>query len=131
MMHMQEYVIEVKRTLLQIMVWGTIICTIAYFSGLSSRIPGLILGVSTSMIYFLLMCYRVSKSADLPVAKAVLYMRLGWFIRLIFIALMLLLSIKIPSFDFLSAVIGLFSLQVIMIGNASVFVVKSFVSSSR
>lgn len=125
---MQEYIVEVKRTLLQILAWGTVLCGIAYLTDCGWRIPGLLLGLITSMIYFLLMCYRVKKSADMSVPKAISYMRLGWLLRLSFVAIMLVLSIKIPIFDFLSAVIGLFSLQVVMIGNAGVIIMKGFFS---
>jgi hypothetical protein len=128
---MEEYILEVKRTLLQIMIWGAMIASGAYFSDLSWRIPGLLLGTSTSMIYFLLMCYRVKNSAEMSVPKAISYMRLGWLLRLSFIALMLILSIKIPLFDFISAVIGLFSLQVVIIGNAGIVIVKSFCGSAK
>jgi len=131
MRQMHEYVIEVKRTLLQITAWAVMICGVAYFSGLSWRIPGLVLGVVTSMIYFLLLCYRVNNSATMSVPKAISYMRLGWLMRLSFISLMLLLSIKIPLFDFLSAVVGLLSLQVVMIANASMVVIKSVLGYSR
>jgi hypothetical protein len=126
-----EYVREVKWTLLQILAWGVIICGIAYFLGVGWRIPGLLLGVGTSAIYFLLISYRVYKSAELSVIKAISYMRVGWLVRLSFIAMMLLLSIKIPLFDFISAVLGLFSLQIIMLVNASAIVIKSFFDSNR
>lgn len=128
---MQEYIVEVKRTLLQIIAWGIMVCAAAYFTGFGWRIPGLILGMITSMIYFLLMCYRVKKSADMSVPKAISYMRLGWLLRLSFVAIMLVLSIKIPIFDFLSAVIGLFSLQVVIIGNAGIIIMKSFFGPSK
>ncbi len=127
---MQEYVIEIKRTLLQIFLWGAILCSATYFLNQSWRIPGLMMGIGTSMIYFLLMCYRINKSAEMSVVKAISYMRIGWLVRLAFVALMLVLSIKIPSLDFLSAVVGLFSLQVVMVINAGVMIIKSFLSSS-
>ena len=127
---MQEYVIEIKRTLLQVLLWGAILCGVAYFLNQVWRIPGLLMGIGTSMIYFLLMCYRVSKSATMSVSKAISYMRIGWLLRLTFIGIMLLLSIKIPSLDFLSAVIGLFSLQVVIVTNAGIMIVKSFFSTS-
>lgn len=126
MMGMQEYVLEIKRTLLQIILWGAIICSAAYFLNQGWRIPGLVMGIMTSIIYFLLMCYRVNKTAAMSVAKAVSYMRIGWLMRLSFLVLMLFLSIKIPSLDFLSAVIGVFSLQVVLIANAGVLVMRSF-----
>ncbi len=131
MMDMQEYVIEIKRTLLQIIVWGVMICSAAYFLNQGWRVPGLVMGIMTSIIYFLLMCYRVNKTAAMSVTKAVSYMRIGWLMRLAFVVLMLFLSIKIPTLDFLSAVIGLFSLQVVLIANAGVLVIKSFFISNR
>ena len=131
MIHMYEYVVEVKKTLGQICLMGIILCALAYLSGDSWRIPGLILGNVTSMIYFMLLCYRVNKSSLMPVSKAISYMRIGWLLRLSFIALMLVLSIKIPLFDFVSAVIGLFSLQVVMISSASFLVIRSIFGDSR
>jgi len=123
---MQEYVIEIKKTVLQMLVWGTCISVAAYFMGFSERLAGLILGISTSVVYFLLMCYRIKKSADMPVHNALLYMRVGWLMRLSFIVIMLLLSVKIPGIDFWSAVFGLFTLQIVMFLQAAVIVTKSF-----
>ena len=123
---MQEYVVEIKKTILQMMVWGICTCVAAYIAGLSGKIPGLAIGIFTSMIYFLLMCYRVNKSADMPVNRALLYMKVGWLMRLSFIVIMLLLSVKIPGIDFWSAVFGLFTLQIILFLQAVVLVTKSF-----
>lgn len=124
--NMQDYVIEIKRTLLQIAAWGIFLCSSAYFIGYSWRIPGLVLGVITSMAYFLLMCYRVNQSASMPVHKALVYMRVGWLVRLSFVVLMLIVSLKIPIVDFWSAVVGLFTLQIILFLNAIAIVSKSF-----
>lgn len=123
---MQEYVVEIKKTILQMMVWGICICLAAYLAGHPEKIPGLVIGIFTSIIYFLLMCYRVNKSADMPVNRALLYMKVGWLIRLSFIVIMLLLSVKIPGIDFWSAVFGLFTLQIILFLQAVMLVAKSF-----
>lgn len=123
---MQEYVIQIRRTLLQILAWGFFISVGAYFTGFGWRIPGFIMGLFTSGVYFLLMCYRVSKSADMPIHKALLYMRIGWILRLSFIVIMLFMSLKIPVLDFWSAVFGLFTLQIVMFLNGVVIVGKSF-----
>lgn len=123
---MQEYTIEMKRTLLQMVVWSVFICGSAYFTGYGWRIPGLLLGIASSIVYFLLLWYRVLKSADMPMNKAIFYMRIGWLIRLLFIVTMLFLSLKIPALDFGSAVVGLFTLQIVMTFNALVFVAKNF-----
>jgi hypothetical protein len=124
--YMQEYVIEIRKTVLHMFVWGISICVVAYFMGLSERLAGLSIGIFTSIVYFLLMCYRIQKSADMPIHRALLYMRVGWLMRLLFIVVMLLLSVKIPGIDFWSAVFGLFTLQIVMFLQAVVIVTKSF-----
>lgn len=123
---MQEYVVEIKKTIMQMIVWGILICASAYFTGNSEKIVGLTMGIFTSVIYFLLMGYRIKKSAEMPVNRALLYTKVGWLIRLSFIVAMLLLSIKLPGIDFWSAVFGLFTLQIILFLQAVVLVTKSF-----
>ncbi|MCC5464228.1 ATP synthase subunit I [Pelosinus baikalensis] len=123
---MQEYVVEIKKTIMQMLVWGSLICAAAYFTGHSEKIAGLIIGIFTSAIYFLLMGYRIKKSAEMPVNQALLYTKIGWLIRLSFIVAMLLLSIKLPGIDFWSAVFGLFSLQIVLFLQAVVLVTKRF-----
>ncbi|HEY3426457.1 MAG TPA: ATP synthase subunit I [Negativicutes bacterium] len=128
---MQEYIIEVKRTLLQMAAWGVVTCGVAYVAGYSQMIVGLTVGTVTSMIYFLLMCYRVHKSVDLPSARAVAYMRLGWLVRLSFVVLMLVLSVHIAQIHFGAAVVGLFSLNIVMLGNAVVSVVTGIIGKTN
>ena len=123
---MQEYIVTIKKTILLMATWGIFICTAAYLTGQSERLAGLAIGIFTSIVYFLLMCYRINKSADMPVHRALLYMRVGWLIRLLFIVMMLLLSVKMPGIDFWSAIFGLFTLQIIMFLEAAVIVTKSF-----
>jgi len=123
---MQEYFIKIKQTLLQIVALGTIICISAYYTGYAWCIPGIILGNFTSILYFLLLCYRVYKAADMPAERALSYMKLGWALRLIFIVLMLLISLRVPTIDFLSSVVGMFTLQMVMFLNALVLIAKSF-----
>ena len=128
---MQEYVVEVKRTLLYIVFWGMLVSTGAYLSGFSAVLPGLLLGITTSVIYFLLMCYRVKKSAMLPPQKAVSYMRMGWLVRLSFVVLMLILSVRISSMNLWAAVVGLFSLHIVLFLNAVVLVVQEFTTKKE
>lgn len=123
---MQEYIVTIKKTILLMAAWGIFICAAAYLTGQSERLAGLAIGIFTSIVYFLLMCYRINKSADMPVHRALLYMRVGWLIRLLFIVMMLLLSVKMPGIDFWSAIFGLFTLQIIMFLEAAVIVTKSF-----
>ncbi|MGI6092384.1 MAG: hypothetical protein GX348_01900 [Veillonellaceae bacterium] len=121
---MQEFFNEVKRTLLHLAVWGALVVSAMYFSGSLALIPGFILGLGTSIVYYLLMSYRVKKSAELPAAKAISYMRAGGMGRLIFIIAMLFLAAKLQQINLWSAVAGIFSLHAVMVFNAALLIIK-------
>lgn len=121
---MQEFLIEVRKTLVHMVLWAVFLVGGAWTGGKTELVPGLLLGITASILYFLLMCHRVNKSADMPPAKAVSYMRAGWLIRLSFVVAVLIVSIKIPSVNFMAAVVGLFSLQIVLYANAVIIVVK-------
>jgi len=126
MKDMQEYRMEIRKTLLQIAVWGMLLVVNTYFAGFKECVLGIILGVIASMVYFALLSYRIHKSADMPVEKAILYMRIGWLNRLVFIGLVLFISAKVPEFDFWATVVGLFSLHVVMFFKAVALILKGF-----
>jgi len=96
----------------------------AWLTGFSSELPGLVLGMGASYIYFILLILRVNHSVTLPATKAISSMRIGWLIRLTFILLILILSFKIPGFHFAAAVVGLFSLHIVMVLAACLYVLK-------
>lgn len=126
--HREDFIWEVKRILRQILAWGTFTIALAWLCGDQFLVPGLLAGTAASIIYFLFMCYRVKKSAELPAVKAVAYMRHGWLIRLGFIVLILILSLKAPQIHFLAAVAGLFSLQIVIFLNAIFLVGRKYLS---
>lgn len=121
---MQEFVWEIKRTLRQLGIWALLLVSSASLVGYAWLVPSLLFGVMAGMLYFLQLCYRLHKSADLPVGKAVTYMRIGCLLRLGFIVLVLLLAMYLPNINFWAVVAGLFSLQMIIIMNAIVKVLK-------
>lgn len=122
---MQDFALEIKRTLYQLAIWAIVTSLGAYLAGYPQWIPGLLTGVAASMLYFLQLCYRVRKSADMPISKAVTYMRIGWLLRLGFILLILIISVHTAWINFWAAVAGLFSLQMIMTLNAVLSAWKS------
>jgi hypothetical protein len=125
---MQEFTIQVKRTLWQMAALLALLTGCAWLTGHAAALPGLFLGGVASALYFLLMSYRVRRSAVLPPEKAVAYMRSGWLVRLSFVVLVLILSLKIRQIDFAAAVVGLFSLQIVVFFNAVLIVARSFFS---
>lgn len=123
---MQEFFFEVRHTLTQMLLWGVSVLAGMYISETIFLMSGFILGLLTSIIYYLLTCYRIKKSIELPLEKAVPYMRIGWAMRLTFLVLMLGLSVHMPQFSFWGAVAGMFSLHVVMLFNAVLVIIKSF-----
>ena len=115
---MQDFALEIRRILYQLLIWAIVAAAGAWLAGYAQWIPGLLTGVIASALYFLQLCYRVRKSADMPISKAVTYMRVGWLLRLGFILLILILSVHTAVINFWAAVAGLFSLQMIMTLNA-------------
>ncbi|SDE99726.1 ATP synthase subunit I [Sporolituus thermophilus] len=128
---MREYAIEARRTLLQIAALALSAIGCALLAGRADWARGLAFGSVVSAIYFCLLCYRVRRSAEMPAAKAVAYMRSGWLVRLVFISLALVLALKLTTVNFLAAVTGLFSLHIVIFLNAAVLVAKEMLSSNR
>lgn len=123
---MQEFFFEVKRTVWQAALFTAFLVVGALLEGRRSVAVGLSTGALTGIIYFILMSYRLKKAASLPVAKAVFSMRLGWFVRFSFILIMLIIALRVSYIDFWAAVVGLFSLHIIIFLNAVVKLSKSF-----
>jgi len=124
-----NYAAQVRQTLVHLSAWGLLITVGAFLSNKISIIPGLLTGWSGSVIYFLLMCRRVKKSAELSLSQAVATMRSGWLIRLSFTISLLVLSVYVPGIDFWAAVVGLFSLHIVFMLNAVLFVASELVGS--
>lgn len=124
-----NYAEQMRRTLLHLLAWGLFVTFSALLSGKISMIPGLLTGWTSSLLYFLLMCRRVKKSAELPPEKALASMRTGWLFRYGFIISILVLAVKVPGIDFWAAVVGLFSLHIVLILNAVWIVVAGLITN--
>ena len=121
-----EYTLQVRKILRYIGGWGIFVIFSALISGKGFLLPGFLLGFSASVLYYVMMCRRVKKSADLPASRAVNYMRFGWLLRLAFVLAALVIAFKIPGLDFRAAVIGLFSLQIVIFFEAASIVAAGF-----
>lgn len=124
-----DFAAQMRRTLAHLGAWVFFITFSAFISDKLFIIPGLLTGWSGSVIYFLLMCRRVKKSVELPPEKAVASMRAGWLLRFSFAISILVLSIYVPGIDFWAAVVGLFSLHIVLMVNAVITVSAGLVSN--
>ncbi len=124
-----DFAAQMQRTLAHLCAWVLFITLSALISDKIFIIPGLLTGWSGSVIYFLLMCRRVKKSIELSPEKAVASMRAGWLIRFSFAISILVLSIYVPGIDFWAAVVGLFSLHIVLMVNAVITVITGLLEN--
>jgi hypothetical protein len=125
----EDYSGQVRQTLLHLLAWGLFITLSALLSKQILLIPGLVTGWTSSVIYFLLMCRRVKKSLDLPPEKALASMRAGWLVRFVFMISILVLASNVPGINFWAAVVGLFSLHIVLMVNAVCIVVSGLIAN--
>jgi hypothetical protein len=128
---MNEYILLLKRILIHLLTWIALFIAILYGVGYTHWIMGFLVGAGASVIYFMLMSYRIFNSFALGRSRAVAYMRAGWIIRLSFVVLVLIFSLQVPGIHFLAAVVGLFSLQFIIVLEAAHFVSRHYISKEQ
>lgn len=128
---MSEYVFRIKLTLLQMTLLAVALMPVAYALGRESAVFGLFLGAAASFVYFLLLGNRIRHCSDLSPEKAVASMRAGWLVRLCFVALIVILALRINHISFLATVVGLFLLQIVLLINAAGLVVRSIFLGRR
>lgn len=128
---MQEYSGYVHKTLRQILLLSGATAAGLLLAGKTVYITGFLFGALASVLYFILLVYRIRKSADLPAGKAVNYMRGGWLIRLGFIVLTLPLANKLSKVNFLAVIAGLFTFQMVLIINSFIILAKAAVINKK
>lgn len=94
--------------------------------GRAAALPALLAGAAASVIYFLLMCFRIRRAAEMPPEKAVPYMRAGWILRLMFVVMVAILALKLDFANALAAILGLFLVHIVIIINAMATVAAAY-----
>lgn len=120
----QEYVLEIRRTVVPYLLFGMINCIGVVFAGKPGLLPGLMLGIAAGVVYFLMMSRRVKKSAELSVSRAVWHMRIGWIVRFGFVIVIFIVSFNHPHIDIWATFTGFFLLHVVIVFNAIVMALK-------
>lgn len=120
----QEYLIEIRRTLLPYILLCLASCIGAYLGGKPQVMLGLFVGMVVGVVYFLMMSSRVQKSLELPVHKAVWYMRSGWVIRVAFILMVFIATLHYSQLNFPAVLAGFFLLHFAILFHPLVMVLR-------
>lgn len=119
-----ESFFSIRRTLGGLAVWGGLVAAATLLAGRGAWTAGFLLGWLGCLVYYLLLCRRVQQAVRLPAQQAVRSMRVGWLVRLLFLLLLLLLSVRLEGISFWAAVAGLFSLQAVLLLTGAAFGLK-------
>ncbi len=124
-----EYLGQIKRTVLGMLAWGMLVVVYLCLTERTQWLPGLLLGLAASLIYYALLAFRIRQGMELPVEKSIVYMRIGWLLRLGFIVLVLILALRVPGIHFFATITGLFSFQIVMLAQAILLVAEGLYSA--
>lgn len=111
---MLDYFSEVKCVFRVLAAVGGLAYAVLLIWGKLALANGLLAGLLIGAIYFWMMCFRIRKTAELPLRKAMVHMRTGWLVRLIFVGCSALLAMQIPYLDILGVIAGLFLLHMVV-----------------
>lgn len=128
---MNEYFVYIAKTIKQVFLFCIVVLSLFILIGKINYLIGYLFGTVVSIFYFLFLSYRVKQSANLPVDKAVNYMQIGWLIRLGFLTLILIIFTKIKIINFLSVVIGIFTIQFLFIINSFIIIFKTITMNEK
>ena len=120
-----QFVMNMKHMFLYLFLVALGAAGVLYVSGYEKIAVGLLVGMLTGTLYFLLMLYRVYKATKMPSVKAIFYMKTGWWVRLSFILLVLILSTRFAEINFWAVVTGLFLLHIIVILNVFIVALRN------
>lgn len=127
---LEELGASVRRLLVQMAAFSAAVVAALLIAGQAAKILGFLVGAAVSVIYLLLVIFRVRRSAAMGQREAVSYMRTGWLVRLSFIVLALVWSLQVPAINFLSVVFGLLTLQIVLMLNGFYLVIRRFAAKT-
>lgn len=111
---MNTYLAWTKLTCLKMALFFVTCIVIAVAVGRSDVISSLLLGALGSYIYFLLLAYRVYRSAEMHPLVALRYMRAGTGLRMMFVCVMAVIGLKMPGVKVVPLFLGLFAYQIVV-----------------
>jgi uncharacterized membrane protein len=128
---MKDLLACMKCILTQTVIGLLLCCLGAYVLGKAYLVMPIIAGCIVGGACWVIIAYRITKSADLNGDEAKKSMQFGWVIRLFLILGTLIMAIRISVEMYWAVVMGLFLISIIMMVNAIVFAYNSNANNKK
>ena len=122
---MREFRQEITGTLAGVTLYWLIGSTIFYSAGLSAWLAGFALGCASGAVHYILLAMRLSRVTEMPLQKAMMFMRVGFIMRFAFVALVLIFAAQVSRIFFASCAVGVIGLYAVQTTRALVSGVRS------
>lgn len=110
-MQHKDYRAEVDRLFMYVCMVIVVPAVLCGVCGIFEVMLGILLGGAGSVGYFLLLYRRVDRSVDMPLGQAVAYMRRGTLQRLLLVACVVIIAVRLPMINIFGVMFGLLALQ--------------------
>ena len=113
---MKQFRQEIRGTLCGMLVFWLIGSILFYLAGLSVWLGGFAVGCASGAVHYILLAVRLSRVTELGAEQAMMFMHVGFILRFIFVALVLVLAAQVSRIFFASCavgVIGLYAVQTV------------------
>lgn len=87
---------------------------------------GLAVGAVVGIINAFLTYNRMKRIADMPIEKAIAFMRMGFFMRLLLIMAVLYLSLKVEGLDIYGVAFGVFIAPMVTVVDFNISLIKDY-----
>lgn len=128
---MNTYLSSVKLTCIEMSFFLMLCVGVAVAINQVDVIYSLLLGWFASFGYFLLLAYRIYRSADMPPEVAMPYLRAGAGLRMGFVCAMAIIGLKLPGIYIMPFFIGLFAYQIVVRIDNVYTIIKAYLSQTN
>ena len=110
---MREFRQEVRGTLIGVALYWLVGSGIFYMIGLTAWPAGFALGCASGAVHYILLAMRLSRAAEMSAKKAMMFMRVGFILRFVFVALVLVFASQVSRVFFASCAVGVIGLYAV------------------
>ena len=110
---MREFRQEVRGTLIGVALYWLVGSGLFCLVGASSWLAGFALGCASGAVHYILLAMRLSRAAEMSAKKAMMFMRVGFILRFVFVALVLVFASQVSRIFFASCAVGVIGLYAV------------------
>ncbi|MBR0325518.1 MAG: hypothetical protein IIX11_05225 [Selenomonadales bacterium] len=110
---MREFRQEVRGTLIGVVLYWLVGSGLLYMMELTTWLAGFALGCASGAVHYILLAMRLSRAAEMSAKRAMMFMRVGFILRFVFVALVLVFASQVSRIFFASCAVGVIGLYAV------------------